>query len=157
MAMVHELVYATAGPVTEIDLAAYAERLCGALEGDGRHGVCFDLDLEPIRIDLERAMPFALILSEAATNSWRHAYPEGSGRIEVTLRRRGERVELRVHDAGLGFNPEVDGRGGFGLKLIRSLSVQLGAIHAFERGGGTRFSLIFPLAASSGGPARGGA
>ncbi|KAA2236261.1 sensor histidine kinase [Salinarimonas soli] len=147
MAMVHELVYAATGPVTKIDLGAYAERLCRTLEAGGGGGVRFALSLEPIHIDLERAMPFALILSEAATNAFRHAYPAGEGRIEVALRARRGEVELCVHDRGQGFNPEIDARGGFGLKLIGSLSVQLGAVHRFERGMGTRFTMTFPLEA----------
>jgi two-component sensor histidine kinase len=154
MAMVHELIYATAGPVTQIDIAAYAERLCAAIEASDRTSdVRFALDLEPIRLDLERAMPFALILSEAATNAYRHAYPHGEGRVEVVLRRRDERVELCVHDTGRGFNPEVDVGTGFGLKLIRSLSIQLGADHAFDREDGTRFTLTFPLRPATAGAA----
>ncbi len=151
MAMVHELAYAASGPVSEIDLAAYAERLCAALAaGDPRRGVRFALNLEPIRLDLERAMPFALILSEAATNACRHAYPDGVGVVEVVLRRTGEGIELRVHDEGRGFNPEVDGRGGFGLTLIRNLSLQLDAEYRYERDPGTRFVLTFPLATPTG-------
>jgi two-component sensor histidine kinase len=145
MAMVHELVYAATGPVTKIDLAAYGERLCKTLEASGGGEVTFHLDLEPIHLDLERAMPFALILSEVATNAFRHAYPEAEGRIDVVLRREGDEVELCVHDDGRGFNPEIDARDGFGLRLVRSLAVQLGADYAFDRGTGTRFTMRFRL------------
>jgi two-component sensor histidine kinase len=147
MAMVHELVYAATGPVTRIDLAAYGERLCRTLEAGGAGEVTFHLDLEPIHLDLERAMPFALILSEVATNAFRHAYPGAEGRIEVVLRRDGSDVSLCVHDDGRGFNPEIDAKGGFGLKLVRGLAVQLGADYAFERGSGTRFTMTFPFEA----------
>ncbi len=145
MAMVHELVYAATGPVTRIDLAAYAERLCLALDGR-RGGARFELDVEPVHIDLERAVPFALILSEVATNAYRHAAPDDDAdRIELVLRAVDGNVELCVHERGRGFNPEIDEAGGFGLKLIRSLSVQLGATYAFDRGEGTRFTMSFPV------------
>jgi two-component system, sensor histidine kinase PdtaS len=142
MALVHDLIY-TQGQFAAVDLAAYADRLVETLRAGPGHGIAFNLDASPVAITLDRAMPFALILSEVVTNAIRHAFKERRGRIDVTLSQTDGSVRLRVHDDGFGFNPEVDGRG-FGLQLVESLAKQLDASFNFERDQGTTFSMTFP-------------
>jgi two-component sensor histidine kinase/type II secretory pathway pseudopilin PulG len=142
MALVHDLIY-TQGQFAAVDLAAYTHRLVDTLRNGPGHGITFNVDASPAEVMLDRAMPFALILSEVLTNAIRHAFKERRGRIDVALSQTDGSVRLRVHDDGFGFNPEVDGRG-FGLQLVESLAKQLDASFAFERDQGTTFSLAFP-------------
>ncbi|HKH33447.1 MAG TPA: histidine kinase dimerization/phosphoacceptor domain -containing protein, partial [Beijerinckiaceae bacterium] len=146
MALVHDLIY-TQGQFAAVDLAAYADRLVETLRAGPGHGIAFNLDASPVATTLDRAMPFALILSEVVTNAIRHAFKERRGRIDVTLSQTDGSVRLRVHDDGFGFNPEVDGRG-FGLQLVESLAKQLDASFNFERDQGTTFSMTFPAKAA---------
>jgi two-component system, sensor histidine kinase PdtaS len=147
MALVHDLIY-THDEFASVNLAAYAHRMLETLKTSSE-SIVFDLDLEPVTVALDRAMPFALILSEIVTNATRHAFPEGRGTVAISLRREGDRIELSVNDDGVGHNPEVDGRG-FGMRLVKSLAVQLEAEIDFARNDGTHFRMTFPLYAPDG-------
>ncbi len=145
MALVHELLYSRA-EATNLNLADYVPRLCSALQSTAAIGARCDVSAEPVAIDLERAIPFALILSEAVTNAFKHARSEGKPvEVKVGLRRDGGDLELTVADNGPGVAPEAAEGQGFGLKLIRALSVQLEGVSTFTQEDGVNtFTLRFP-------------
>jgi len=75
-----------------------------------------------------------LALTEAASNSVRHAYPHGDGHVEVRYELRGDVLTIEVSDEGGGFDydrePVVDGlgevtEGGLGIAIIRSIADEL--------------------------------
>jgi two-component sensor histidine kinase len=144
MALVHELLYSRA-EATNLDLADYIPRLCTALEATAERGATCTVDAIPALIDLERAVPFALILSEVVTNAFKHARPPIERlEVKVSLARDGKDLVLDVSDNG-DAGPAPDGSGkGFGLKLIRALTVQLDGTSGFRNDGGTSFTLRFP-------------
>ena len=70
-----------------------------------------------------------LAITEAASNSVRHAYADGSGVVEVVYRLDKERLEVEVADAGTGFEvgshdggPEGLAEGGLGIAIIRAIA-----------------------------------
>jgi|SRR5579872_2591704 len=88
---------------------------------------------------LERVRPFTdeqladlkLALTEAASNSVRHAYPEAGGSVDISYELHADRVAIDVSDEGSGFEPEErDGtaeledltEGGLGIAIIRSIA-----------------------------------
>jgi len=82
-------------------------------------------------------------------NAFKHAFPESrGGTIKVQLAKAEDgRGRLTVEDDGTGFDPVVPAKG-IGQRLIRALTDQLGGSSTMESapGGGSRFTLIFPLA-----------
>jgi two-component system, sensor histidine kinase PdtaS len=140
MALVHDLI-STQGQFASVDLAAYARRLCETLRGVGNR-TTFDLRVERVTVPLDKAMPFALILSEVVANAMKHAWRDTAGTVTLTLSAHDGVAKLTVQDDGTNFNPEVDGRG-FGLTLVDSLSTQLDAITSFEREHGSTFHMTF--------------
>jgi serine/threonine-protein kinase RsbW len=74
-----------------------------------------------------------LALTEACSNSVRHAYDQGrDGVIRVSYRLGGDRIEVEVLDDGTGFDAEVIERaeverdeGGLGIAIIRALTDEL--------------------------------
>jgi serine/threonine-protein kinase RsbW len=74
-----------------------------------------------------------LALTEACSNSVRHAYEEGrDGVVQVSYRLDEERIEVEVADDGAGFDPNVLERaqreldeGGLGLAIIRAVTDEL--------------------------------
>lgn len=64
--------------------------------------ITIEVEAEPLEIDPERAVPFGLLVNELATNSIKHAFPEGAGRVELSLRQVGDEIELTVSDDGVG-------------------------------------------------------
>jgi two-component sensor histidine kinase len=101
-------------------------------------------------IDLERAVPIGLVVCEIATNSFRHAFPEGrAGTIRLSAESsEGGDLRLAIDDDGIGI---PDGRAeGLGLSLVETLSMQIGAEFALgpRPGGGTSFRLTARNAAA---------
>ena len=80
-----------------------------------------------------------LALTEACTNSVRHAYgEERAGTVEIVYRFRPDRLEIEVADDGVGFDPDRPAsesqslaEGGLGIAIIRSLADEV------EIGGGS--------------------
>jgi len=79
-------------------------------------------------MDVERAIPLGLIVSELLTNAVRHAYPEGaSGTVAVTVSADDGTLTIAVADAGVGAGPDaVHGRG-LGTTIVNALARQIGA------------------------------
>lgn len=98
----------------------------------------------------DTAIPVGLIVTEAVSIALTHNF-EGVAAPEVrieTIERDGQ-VELVIEDNGLGHDTGTlgpDGRGGFGLTLIRGLAMQLGgeATISVKEGGGSRVAVTFP-------------
>jgi serine/threonine-protein kinase RsbW len=86
-----------------------------------------------------------LALTEACSNSVRHAYEEGrDGVVQVSYRLGEDRIEVEVADDGAGFDPQVLERaqaeldeGGLGIAIIRAVTDEL-AIGSNPNGGGSR-------------------
>ena len=96
---------------------------------------------------LSRVRPFApdtladlkLALTEACSNSVRHAYGDAEGHVEISFELRPDRLVIEVTDDGTGFEVEesgafIDGdeltEGGLGIAIIRSIADEV------EIGGG---------------------
>ena len=73
-----------------------------------------------------------LALTEACSNSVRHAYGEGGGHVEISFELCEDRLVVEVSDDGAGFELGHDGRngeqsgdlaeGGLGIAIIRSIA-----------------------------------
>ena len=104
-----------------------------------------DIEVESARIPLDRAVPIGLILNELVTNSVKYAFGEDGGVIKITFKVNeaiGE-AEISVGDNGRGMGPTRSGS--LGLKLVESLSRQLGGRLAMpEVPKGTTTVVTFP-------------
>jgi serine/threonine-protein kinase RsbW len=71
-----------------------------------------------------------LAVTEACSNSMRHAYAEAGGEVEITYRIDDGAIVVEVVDAGHGFahdggrdaQAELDGEGGLGLAIVEALT-----------------------------------
>jgi serine/threonine-protein kinase RsbW len=72
-----------------------------------------------------------LALTEACTNSVRHAYPEGAGTVRISYVLEPAKLVIEVSDDGTGFEPvgERDDDGfdesGLGIAIIRAIADEL--------------------------------
>jgi serine/threonine-protein kinase RsbW len=79
-----------------------------------------------------------LALTEACSNSVRHAYGEDEGHVDISFELRDDRLIVEVADDGSGFEPDGAGKngddelseGGLGIAIIRSIADEV------EIGGG---------------------
>ncbi|MDP3000291.1 MAG: sensor histidine kinase [Bryobacterales bacterium] len=148
MAMVHETLYRS-HDLSAVDCAEYLRALAGPLyQSYGLEPGAVQLRiLAPagMRISLETATPFGLIVNELISNALKHAFPGGRrGEIEVRLEPLGEgRFRLQVSDNGVGFAPDRDPRhsGTLGLRLVQALAEQLDGSARMMCCSGTRFEV----------------
>ena len=92
-----------------------------------------------------------LALTEACSNSVRHAYGDGKGHVQISFELRDDRLVVEVSDDGTGFEPNEGGRngesggdlaeGGLGIAIIRSIADEL-EIGAQPGGGGSRLRFV---------------
>jgi serine/threonine-protein kinase RsbW len=73
-----------------------------------------------------------LALTEACSNSVRHAYRNGEGHVDIRYELHPDRLVVEVTDDGEGFDPaharDADGElteGGLGIAIIRSIADEL--------------------------------
>jgi two-component sensor histidine kinase len=145
--LVHDALY-SGKDLARVDLSTYLDKLIrevAASFGAEKRGVELDVEIEPISISADRAMPVALILTEVLTNAFKYAFRDRTeGRLSVEGRRLGPEVEIVVCDDGPGIDhAEVEGSG-LGARMIRSLSDQIDGRYRFEDAQGLRFVLSFP-------------
>jgi serine/threonine-protein kinase RsbW len=89
-----------------------------------------------------------LALTEACTNSVKHAYGEDGGSVDIVYELLADRLAVEVGDAGSGFDPKRGARngddvleeGGLGIAIIRALTdeVEIGE----REGGGSRLRFV---------------
>jgi two-component sensor histidine kinase len=149
MARVHTLLYNSAD-LSSIDFKEYLEDLLEevavAFAAEDR-GIRTVLDVEPMRVPLDTAVPVAFIAVELLTNAFKHAFPPGrSGTITVSALRRGEHGVLTVSDDGVGLPADARSRRALGLTIIAKLVQQIDG--TLEQQGERRstFTVTFPLA-----------
>jgi serine/threonine-protein kinase RsbW len=85
---------------------------------------------EIVSLPEELLADLKLALTEAVSNSVRHAYGEGDGFVSVSYELRGGSLAVEVVDDGEGFDPdrppELEGEelseGGLGIAIIRTIA-----------------------------------
>jgi serine/threonine-protein kinase RsbW len=95
-------------------------------------------------LDEETLGDLKLALTEACSNSVRHAYANGEGTVEIRYVLHSDRLEIEVADDGEGFDPSAEreegdelAEGGLGIAIIRSIADEL-EIGVGEGGKGSR-------------------
>jgi PAS domain S-box-containing protein len=158
MALVHEKLYQSAD-MARIEFAEYARGLLNYLwraYGTVAADVRLTLDLEPVPLSVNAAVPCGLVLNELASNALKHAFRGRNGghrgeavvghEVVVSLRASPEgRICLRVRDNGTGLPPGLDWRqaDSLGLRLVQMLAGQLDGTVEVSSGEGTEFTMTF--------------
>jgi two-component sensor histidine kinase len=62
---------------------------------------------EALEIDSDRAVPFGLLVNELGTNAIKHAFPDRTGCVVLSVKKDGDQIELTVADDGVGMK-DVD-------------------------------------------------
>lgn len=133
MALVHERLYQSEN-LSEIDFPEYIHELASHLFRSynvSASRVQLKAIIEDVRMNIDAAVPCGLIINELVSNSLKYAFPEGrSGEIRIEMHNTGEhQVTLLVADNGIGLPEGVSlwSAKSLGLRLVRTLSEQLGA------------------------------
>ena len=151
IALVHETLYQSSNLGT-INLSQYVDALCGNLfrsYGNDMSQIQLQLDVSQTSLDLERAIPFGLVINELVSNALKYAFPAGrAGKVQVTFHTESAgQYTLRVADDGIGLPAGLDltQLKSLGLQLVQDLIQQLSGTLTIAQGHNTEFCVSFPI------------
>ena len=148
MALIHEQLYRSSD-LARIDFAAYVEDLVGHLRrGVGRRAapVTFQLEVQPLPLPLDLAIPCGMIVNELVSNALEHAFPDGrSGEIRVRFTQDADGYHLAVADDGVGIKKDRSDAQppSLGLRVVEALTRQIDGDLTVRHNGGARFEIRF--------------
>jgi two-component sensor histidine kinase len=137
------------GQLADVEMATYLWEIVSSLRDSlvTNEGLTFCLDLDPIQLDVSKAVPLGLIVNEAVTNAVKYAFPHNSaGRIDVAFKQGpGDEYKLVIKDNGVGLPGDYDAgqSKSLGLSLIKGLSRTVQAVLNIHPGPGTTIEVVF--------------
>lgn len=156
MAALHEALYRS-NNFAHVDLSSYLKQLTSQLARSSVASpgqVRFLLDLFPVGLELDQAVPCGLMVNELVSNAMKHGFPAGRvGEIRVGMEwAEAGLLRLRVSDDGVGLSPDFEARRGrsLGLQLVSDLARQLGGTFRIGPGPAAVFEVTFAPAGQHG-------
>ena len=132
MAALHEALYRS-NNFAHVDLGLYLRELTTQLKRSlvaSPGQVTFHLQLLPVSLDLDQAVPCGLIVNELVSNAFKHGFPDGRrGEVSVETEWVHEGLlKLRISDDGIGLRQDFAEirLKSLGLQLVADLAKQLG-------------------------------
>ena len=150
MALVHEHLYGSKN-LAQVDMDAYIRSLCPKLVRalmTNPKVIELQLNLSPVLLEIDQAIPCGLLVNELLTNALKHAFPDGrTGEVRVELQPvdGGRQIRLLVADNGIGLpaNLDVKRLSSLGLELVSDLTGQLQGRLEIGPGPGAAFEVVF--------------
>ena len=131
MALIHQKLYQN-DDLSVIEMQGYIESLVNSVQSvfkKGGHNINITIDAEGVELDIDRAIPFGLILNELVSNTFKYAFPEGdeNGKIYIHLRKNGDQGFFEYTDNGVGLSEDSEERANssMGVRLMKRLVNQL--------------------------------
>lgn len=148
MALIHTALYQSKN-IASIDFKAYISRLMRQLilaYNKQDSSVDYSIDVQDIHLEIDKAIPCGLIVSELISNSLKHAFPsQKKGLVSVQMKGQEGKYTLTIKDNGIGFPKGMDFRktATLGLQLVTDLTSQLGGTIDLNTNSGTEFIIKF--------------
>lgn len=148
IALIHEMLYESKD-FSDISFDRYVHQLVERIHDtmqleSGRISIGFDMD--EIKLNINQAVPCALLINEILTNIYKHAFKGiEEGHIDVVIKKRKQQINLSISDNGVGLPEDFKLKedGSLGLTLIDTLCQQLNAQLSYCGAEGTTFQLSF--------------
>ncbi len=149
MALVHEQLYKS-GDLVNVNMENYVEDLLKNIMSGYpvlKDNLALVSEVHDIDLPMDLAVPCGLIINELITNSLKYAFPEGKGRINITMRNADGMIELTYSDDGPGLPRDFDIKAtkSLGLRLVNSLTKkELNGSIDVDKKNGAGFVIKFP-------------
>ncbi|MDB4292703.1 tetratricopeptide repeat protein [Maribacter sp.] len=132
MALIHQKLYQNED-LSVIEMQGYIESLINSVQSvykKGGHNINITIDAEDVELDIDRAIPFGLILNELVSNSFKYAFPtdDENGKIYIHIRKvLDQEGFFEYTDNGVGLPEDTDERtnSSMGIRLMNRLANQL--------------------------------
>lgn len=149
MALIHETLYSL-GKFSDISLKNYLNEFKESLLHtftSPSDNIDIELCTEEVSLNINQAIPCALLINEITTNALKHAFPNSnSGVIEIHLEEKDNTIYLDISDDGVGLDVDFDleNPDTLGFTLIHKLITQLEGDLTMESRDGASFHINFP-------------
>ena len=151
MASIHQLLYESSS-FSRLEFSKIIDKLIKATHSSfsADKEIEIEVETEPFELNINQAVPCALIINEVITNVYKHAFKgRDKGWIRAKLSHDNSRVTFKMEDDGLGLPDGFDmsNLSSLGTKIITALVKQLGGTFELtpRKEGGTTFHLEFPV------------
>jgi two-component system, chemotaxis family, sensor kinase Cph1 len=146
VALVHRRLY-NGVSVEVVDLGQYIDELvddlAASMAEEWREHI--HLDLVPVLISADRAVPVGLIVTELVINASKYAYDGKAGPLAIALEQHHDRFRLIVADRGHGKGTVVKGTG-FGSRMMDAVVAQIaGTLENHDNRPGLRTVVSAPV------------
>ncbi|MBC7364017.1 MAG: PAS domain S-box protein [Candidatus Aminicenantes bacterium] len=141
----------------EINLERFIKDITSSMVSalsSGKTTITLNLELQPLNLDVKRAIPLGLIITEILTNALKHAFVgREEGHIILKLEKTEQELKLQIADDGIGMTAEeaVGSCNTLGTEIIRALAAQIGVQLELNSkpDEGTKYILRLPLIGNS--------
>lgn len=148
MELVHTMLYESSD-FSFIEISCFTRKLvinlCDIYDIDPKRFRA-ELGFPPIKLDIDTALPIALILNETIVNSFKHSYGKTNDVFIITadLREKDSALHLLIADNGIGSPGQLPGsNNSFGFRLIQLLTRQLAGTFEITNANGLHYRFVF--------------
>jgi PAS domain S-box-containing protein len=153
IALIHSLLMRS-DRFDRIDMGIYVSELIkylGHVHTGCQERISSEVEIRSVYLDMSQAVPFALVLHEILSNSFRHAFPGNrKGTIKICMHStESGMIYAYISDDGVGISGirGMDNPESFGLGLVRIIvDEQLSGSIVMEENSGVGFRIEFPKA-----------
>jgi two-component sensor histidine kinase len=153
LALIHRSVY-EAEDLVHVDLKEFFDGLgtqLSSIVGEGHRDISLTIDMPSLKVSPEAAIALAMMVIEAVTNAYRHAFVgRARGNIVVRLAEQESGAILTISDDGIGLDrsePAERAGKGLGSTLMEGIARQLGGALSVTVSDGTTIRLEIPTLA----------
>jgi len=151
IALVHEKLYETDN-FAEVKISEYIKELVHGISesfSNPNAEINLHFDCEDIKMNINQAIPFSLLLNESVVNAFKHGFKGcKKGDLKLYLTSTADEITLKVSDNGVGLpSPDiVENSKSLGMTLIETLTAQLEGNFELKDndGSGVTFKIVFP-------------
>jgi len=150
ISQLYSLLY-TSESLNEIKLSEYLRNIITTLESSYSFtdkNISIKTNFDSVYLDVKRAIPMGLILTELVTNSFKHGFTDlDKGHIEILLKNTNNELKMSVNDNGVGLPKSfvINSSHSLGLKLVELLTSQIMGTLNIDTTKGTSFKLSVPV------------
>lgn len=145
MALIHEKLYQSKS-LSQIDFGLYVKELVENIMEVSlpRENIDVSLEFDSFSLNVNQAVPCALILNEIISNSFEHAFTDQKeGYVQIQLKETDQTIRVCIGDNGKGLPLDYNKKESMGFTIIDTLIKQLEADYNIDRDNGTAISFSF--------------
>lgn len=153
MSLAHEALYNNKD-FSKISLKEYIEHIARVTHDsfkDSSKNTVLNYNLEDLHLDMAKAIPLGLMISEILINAHKHAFnDQDEGAIAIFTKIKNKKIFLSITDNGCGIPEDIDIKksNSLGMILVESFTEQMnGSLEIETNENGTKYNFQIPLKA----------